>query len=182
MFHRNYITNLQSSTLRKNANSSLCHTMNQQMEINRNDLWSPQCNHQSTLEPLCQLKAPKDLAPNASLHDKEWKRTKVTFSASELKKKNKNNSLYCLKLQSSSSQPSSTSPQKEGKGENDVFLAINYHRTGISWQNIFQYKLILNYCTFRSRLLCIMPKSKYKHQGEKKPTKLKRLLKFKLNI
>lgn len=61
-----------------------------------------------------------------------------------------------------SSEPPFPQKGREGKGKNDVFLAINYHRTGKSWQNIFQYKLILNYCTFRSRLLCIMPKSKYK--------------------
>lgn len=61
------------------------HLMSQQMEINPNVLWSPKLNYQSTLEPLCQLKAPKDWVPNASLRGKEWKHTEVMFSTSEYK-------------------------------------------------------------------------------------------------
>lgn len=59
------------------------------------------------------------------------------------------------------------------------FFAIYHYRTGISWQNILQYKLILNCSTSRSRLPCIMSKSRYKHQEKTYKTAE---VKLKLNI
>lgn len=111
MFHRNYITNLQSSTLRINAYSSPRHYMNRKIEINPSCLWTLQHKHWSTPELLCQLKVPKDLTPNASLHDKEWKHTWVAFSISEFKK--------LIAYSALCSHPRLPSPKKEGKGEND---------------------------------------------------------------